>query len=283
MSSVDNLVAHLSGAADAGRSGVAQAPHLVRSARGVVPALQAAADRTGIDFSYLFHTARLESSFRPDAKASTSSASGLFQFIETTWLSTLRKHGAAHGIRPGSTAEALNLRNDPSVASLMAAEHAVENAGSLEKGLGRKATASDLYLAHFLGSGGALRFLKGLAANPASAAAKLLPAAAKANQAIFFAKGVPRSLQAVHDLLARRFNGPAATVAPDQTGAAQRPEPARSVQTNPSAGALPDRATLERLMFDTRTSGTDGHAAQSGIDPKRAAQAAYLLLAELGV
>ncbi len=245
----------------------------------MIPALQAAAERTGVDFSFLFQTARLESSFRPDAKAKTSSATGLFQFIDSTWLATLRKHGATHGIQPNSRAEALELRKDPAVASLMAAEHAADNAATLEKGLGRKAEPADLYLAHFLGSGGAVRFLKGLSANPAMAAAEMLPAAAQANKAIFFREGMPRSLQGVHDLLARRFNGEAAA-----SGAAPV-EPAALVSRPRTAPAHPhlERSTMEQLAHGATIAHGNPAASQVAADPRRVAQAAYLLLAEIGV
>ncbi|MBS3960354.1 MAG: transglycosylase SLT domain-containing protein [Sandarakinorhabdus sp.] len=257
---------------------------LARSAMLVLPALHNAAERTGVDFSFLFNTARLESSFRPDARAATSSATGLFQFIESTWLSTLRKHGAAHGIHPANREEALQLRRNPAVASLMAAEHAAENATRLRDGLGRNPTATDLYLAHFLGSNGAVRFLQGLAANPAMAAAEMLPAAARANKAIFFRDGAPRSLQGVHDLLARRFSGESRPAPPRPGGmAATRPgsaegspHPILERLRHAADGAvdprrMPDGAVDPRRMPD------------GAVDPRRAAHAAYLLLAELGV
>lgn len=247
---------------------------LTRSAGKVLPALQSAATRTGIDFSFLFNTARLESSFRPDARAKTSSATGLFQFIDSTWLSTLRKHGAAHGIHPASREEALQLRTNPAVASLMAAEHAADNAHQLEQGIGRKPTASDLYLAHFLGSGGAIRFLQGLAANPDMAAANMLPAAARANKTIFFKDGAPRSLQGVHDLLALRFSGDPTAASTMASNKPERPTISAAATQHP---------LLERLTYAAAARAGDAGPAQGGPDPRRAAQAAYLLLAELGV
>ncbi|HLV85239.1 MAG TPA: transglycosylase SLT domain-containing protein [Devosia sp.] len=48
--------------------------------------LTAAGDRNGVDFDYLLQTAMRESSLNPQAKAQTSSAVGLFQFLESTWL-----------------------------------------------------------------------------------------------------------------------------------------------------------------------------------------------------
>ncbi|MCX7676587.1 MAG: transglycosylase SLT domain-containing protein, partial [Alteraurantiacibacter sp.] len=56
-------------------------------------AIARAAQATGTDFSYLLAQARIESGLNPAARARTSSASGLFQFIDQTWLATLDRHG----------------------------------------------------------------------------------------------------------------------------------------------------------------------------------------------
>src|SRR3546814_9370713 len=62
-------------------------------------AVQSASARTGIDFDYLVDVARVESRFNPTAQAPTSSARGLYQFTRQTWLATLDRHGASHGLR----------------------------------------------------------------------------------------------------------------------------------------------------------------------------------------
>src|SRR3954449_7758326 len=56
-----------------------------------------AARATGVDPAYLMALADKESSLLPDNKARTSSAEGLFQFIESTWLEVLRRYGPKHG------------------------------------------------------------------------------------------------------------------------------------------------------------------------------------------
>ena len=53
--------------------------------KNVYDAIKNAAAKTGVNFTYLMEKAAVESSFNPDAKAKTSSATGLFQFIEQTW------------------------------------------------------------------------------------------------------------------------------------------------------------------------------------------------------
>ena len=59
--------------------------------------LTAAGDRNGVDFDYLLQTAMRESSLNPEAKAQTSSAVGLFQFLESTWLQVMKEDGPRLG------------------------------------------------------------------------------------------------------------------------------------------------------------------------------------------
>jgi hypothetical protein len=189
-------------------------------------AISVAANRTGVDFDYLMNQARVESGFRADAKAATSSASGLFQFTRQTWLATMKEHGAAHGY--GWAAEAINadddgsysvadpavrqrilaLRNQPEIASLMAAEFAADNRDRLATSLGREPEPVDLYLAHFLGVGGAGKFLKAWQADPDQPAAPLFPAAAGANPAIFYGQGgAPRALHEIRERFRAKMGG----------------------------------------------------------------------------
>jgi len=171
-------------------------------------AIARAATRTGVDFDYLLAQARLESGLDPSAKAQTSSASGLYQFIDSTWLRTLDRHGAKHGMdwadaaiapngRVADTAtrqQLLSLRYDADASSLMAAELTRENAAGLRSSLGRDAEPAELYLAHFLGLGGAQKFLGALGSDPEQSAAALMPQAARANRSIFYNGGSPRSV-----------------------------------------------------------------------------------------
>ena len=64
-------------------------------------AIQVAARRTGVSFDFLVKQAETESGFDPRAKASTSSATGLYQFLEGTWLSMVRQHGAGERLNLG--------------------------------------------------------------------------------------------------------------------------------------------------------------------------------------
>ncbi len=188
-------------------------------------AFKQASSRTGTSFDFLVQAAARESSFDPNAKAKTSSASGLFQFIESTWLETLKKNGEELGladyakhIRVDSDGkyrvdnkhlrqQLLDLRNDPEVSALVAGAFAKDNANSLSSNLGREPSAGEVYLAHFLGVKGSLRLLSAVKDQPQQAAADLFPVQARANKAVFYERnGGARSVVDVHDRLVGRFN-----------------------------------------------------------------------------
>ncbi|GMM93549.1 transglycosylase SLT domain-containing protein [Qipengyuania sp. MTN3-11] len=184
-------------------------------------AIARAATRTGVDFDYLLAQARLESGLDPSAKARTSSATGLYQFIDSTWLRTLDRHGAKHGMDwadaaigsggrvgdPTTRSQLLALRYDADASSLMAAELTRENAQGLRTTLGREPEPAELYLAHFLGLGGAQQFLGALGSNPDQSAVALMPQAARANRSIFFSGGSPRSIGEVMNLMRDKVAG----------------------------------------------------------------------------
>lgn len=200
------------------------------AARDPHEAIARASQETGADFNYLLAQARLESGLNPAAKARTSSASGLYQFIDSTWLETLDRHGAGLGF--GSAADAIQsvggkarvtdgsvrqeimaLRFDPAASALMAGALANDNSAVLSGVLGREPDAAELYMAHFLGAGGATKFLRQLASNPDVVAASILPAPAAANRTIFYKPGgAQRSVGEVMDLMrskmARAMNQP---------------------------------------------------------------------------
>lgn len=250
---------------------------LARTARPeVVSAIRQASARTGVDFAYLLEKAGIESSFDPRAQAGTSSARGLYQFIDSTWLVTLDRHGARHGYpnvaaaitRDGdgrpvvANAEAreyiLALRDDPRVAALMAAEFARDNEQALEHSLGREVGKAELYMAHFLGAGGAAKFITEMEVNGKLEASSIVPAAAQANAGVFYERGEALSLDAVFARLAGKFhqdgNGAVATATMDtqeRTGLSAPVSPAPTAAiiaaADPSFAALrADIAT--RLM-----------------------------------
>lgn len=170
----------------------------------VTDAIASASRKSGVSFQYLLATARRESGLKTDAKSTTSSASGLYQFVSQTWLSTLKAHGSELGLSdyadaitrddkgrctvcdPAMKAEILALRQDPTVSARMAAALAGDNAKSLESQLFRKPTEGELYAAHVLGAHGAARLISGAGATPGLAAETLFPEAAAANRGLFY-------------------------------------------------------------------------------------------------
>ena len=219
----------------------------------VESAIAQAAAATTVDFDYLLAQAEVESAMNPTARAATSSATGLYQFIDSTWLGTMKQHGARFGLGhvadqiemsasgnawvadPARREAILALRNDPRIASLMAAGLAEDNRAHLMPILGRQPSHAELYLAHFLGASGAGRFLSELQADPGQNAAALFARPAAANRGIFFApNGSPRSLAQVMDVidgklsraLARASDGRAVRFARADYAAASGPAPA---------------------------------------------------------
>jgi hypothetical protein len=140
-------------------------------------------------------TIQIESAGKPDARASTSSAAGLGQFIKDTWIDTVKKH------RPDlyekySRDQLLAMRVGTATASLqveMLARFTEDNA----KILGPSCTPGDLYLAHFLGVGAAKKFLN---ANPNTSSRALAgDKAADANASIFAKNPTAGALRAWAD------------------------------------------------------------------------------------
>ncbi len=176
---------------------------------GVVNAIKTASAKTGVSFSYLMEKAAAESSFNPNAKAKTSSATGLFQFIESTWMDMVEKHGDKYGVDAdkSSRQELLNMRKNPTIASFMAAEFASDNKAHLEQTVGGNIGETELYFAHFMGAGGASAFLSQLKENPMSVGADLFPKAANANRNVFYDRqtGEPKTLQAIYDRFDKKF------------------------------------------------------------------------------
>ena len=264
----------------------------------VQAAIARAAQATDIDFRYLMAQASLESGFDPAARATTSSAAGLFQFTNGTWLGTLGRHAADHGMSwvqqaisgggladPGLRARIMDLRYDPGASALMAAELANDNRAELSARLGRDPDATELYLAHFLGAAGAGEFLSALAADPMQTAASILPAAAAANPSIFYQGGEPQSLGGVMDLMRSKMAGAMdGAASPDHAYRTWSGEdPTRPVAnefraaagSSPQVVAAPPRHSMAetlRGLYDAAGAGAPAHVRK-----------AYARLAALGL
>ncbi len=242
----------------------------------VAGAIKQAASSSGTSFEYLLTTAKMESDFNPTAGASTSSAHGLFQFIDQTWLGTVKEAGAQLGYGnhadkitrssdgsysvsdPDDRRAIMKLRDDPTVASAMAGALTQSNSFRLTGMIGRRPTDSELYMAHFMGVGGAAKLIANAEDNPQATAARLFPNAAAANRSIFYdrSSGRARSVSEVYSVLGQRYASAAASSATRNAMAAAggdivRPSVAVA-SAAPSAPAVGNAAYLSTFP-DTRS------------------------------
>jgi len=102
----------------------------------------------------------IESNGDPNAKNKRSSATGLGQFLDETWLDLIRTHrpdlakGRSHD-------KILELRRDAKLARELTIRFTEQNAGMLRK-RGLPVTPGTLYLAYFAGGAGAVAILSAL-------------------------------------------------------------------------------------------------------------------------
>lgn len=242
--------------------------------KSVVFAIRDASERSGVDFSYLVKQAAVESSFDPNAKAKGSSATGLYQFIQGTWLDMVEKHGEKYGIDTSAPRkELLALRKDPELSSYMAAELANENEQFLNNNWGGEIGETELYLAHFMGAGGASSFLKAKDKSPMVAAADLFPEAARSNRSVFFEGGRARSVAEVYSLFDQKFDR--FETGMEQLAAAVNPEPqpvavaeAQVVPQEPAPIILP--ATSVVFSMRPQYGAYGGEERMAGTSPRSA-------------
>ena len=230
----------------------------------IAGAIKQAADTIGASFEYLLSTAKIESNFNPKAGASTSSAHGLFQFIDQTWLGTVKEAGTQLGYgkyadaitkSPSGTYSVSNsaartaimkLRDDPAASSAMAAVLTQSNSFKLTGKIGRRPTDGELYMAHFMGVGGAAKLISNAEDNPQASGARLFPNAAAANRSIFYdSTGRARSVSEVYSVLTSRYASAANSQATRTAMASVGVTPA-SVTI---ASAAPAAATVDNAAF----------------------------------
>jgi Transglycosylase SLT domain len=227
--SVDSISATSAAAAidpsRADQSRIADASRIDPSRLKIATSIKQAAATTGASFEYMLATAKMESNFNPKASATTSSARGLYQFIDQTWLGTVKEAGSQLGYGkyadaisksssgtyyindPSMRSSIMKLRDDPDAASSMAAVLSQSNSFKLTGRIGRRPTDGELYMAHFMGVGGAAKLISNAEDNPNASAARLFPNAAAANRSIFYEKGTgrARSVSEVYSVLSTRY------------------------------------------------------------------------------
>jgi Transglycosylase SLT domain len=252
----------------------------------VAGAIKQAAASSGTSFQYLLTTAKMESDFNPTAGASTSSAHGLFQFIDQTWLATVKEAGAQFGYGnyadmiskssdgsysvsdPTARKSIMKLRDDPSVASAMAAALTQSNSFKLTGMIGRRPSDSELYMAHFMGVGGAAKLIGNAEDNPQASATRLFPNAAAANRPIFYDRttGRARSVSEVYSVLQQRYasaaSSPATQTAMASVGGDVKPNVAVA-SAAPGTPAMPgvDTATYLSTFPAIRSAAPTAQAA----------------------
>ena len=230
----------------------------------VVSSIRQAAQTTGSDFGLLMAEASRESGFQPDAKASTSTATGLYQFIETTWLEMVRRFGGKYGVGalaeqvsqspsgrpqvadPATRQQILDLRKDPRLAAALAGEYTRVNKDEVERQLGHAVSRGDLYVAHFLGAGGAAQLLRAVEQNGNANAAQLLPEAAAANHGMFYdaATGAARTVGEIYRSITTRIEKEARVFAGTPDAPASETAPGNPPPTALAALAAPQSAGL---------------------------------------
>jgi len=247
MTVVSRGAGHQDMSVDASNAGAAAGVESLRAR--VTGAIKQAANSTGASFHYLLATAKMESDFNPTAGASTSSARGLYQFIEQTWLATVKEAGGQVGygqyadaitrtssgdyvvVDPTARRDIMKLRDDPVASSAMAGVLTQSNSFQLTGMIGRRPTDAELYMAHFMGVGGAARLINSAVDDPQASAARMFPSAASANRSIFYDKqGSARSVADVYAVLNARYASAAGSSATQSALAMYGASPAVGVQ-----------------------------------------------------
>ena len=202
----------------------ANPPNVRPSIAAVTGAIKRAAQSTGANFDYLLTTAKVESNLDPNSTISTSTATGLFQFLDQTWLGVMKTAGRAFGFGQYADAisqtssgryvvedtalrdEMMKLRKDPAANAVMGGVITQQNAAVLANRIGRKPTEGELYVAHFFGPHAAARVIHLAASEPNTDAVALFPEAARANRSVFYDRqGNARTIAGVRDELVRRY------------------------------------------------------------------------------
>jgi len=172
--------------------------------------LQNASAATRAPLDIMTKIAYAESTFKPNAKAPGSSASGLFQFIKDKWVEITGSKGKKYGITSQTSPF------DPNANALMGGEFINENIKAIQgKTLTSPPTAADVYAAHFLGAAGAKQLFREIKKNPNTIADKVFSEQASSNLEMFYKdkdKSKPRTVKELYEVFAAKMRvdpGPA--------------------------------------------------------------------------
>ena len=153
-----------------GQLAIERDPSVIPGKRGEMANMIAAtSEKYGVPPAISVGIAKIESNLNPNAKAPTSSAGGLFQFID----GTAARYGLRNKLDPQANADA-------------GVRHTRDNIDGLRKSLGRDPTPGEVYLAHFSGFGAAQKLASAGSGTPTSEI--FSPAAIRANRSILAGK-----------------------------------------------------------------------------------------------
>lgn len=155
------------------------------------------AEKQNVEPEMMSAFAAVESSLNPNAKAPNTSATGLYQFTKATWNEQMMKNARKYDLDPSTSP------TDVRASTLMASEYIKSNKRALQS-VKSDPSLTDIYLAHFLGAGGAKKFL---AADPNAIAAQVVPNAAGSNPNIFYENGRPLTISEVYTKIDRKLAG----------------------------------------------------------------------------
>ncbi|MBV6657012.1 MAG: lytic transglycosylase domain-containing protein [Devosiaceae bacterium] len=243
-------------------------------------AFASASEATGLPFDYFMTTAMRESSLDTQAAAPTSSARGLFQFIEQTWLGMVHSYGDALGLDeeaaqierradgrysvsdPDAREDVLDLRYDPDLSAMMSGLYLQENATALERALGREVTVGEGYVAHVFGPGNGARLIGLAEGQPNTVAAEIFPTQADANRGLFYTRGGdPVSVRDLYDRLVSGYPDEAV-----ETGGVPVLA-AASAGNMPSASSRSASAADSNLPLDLTPAGFDALRTSDAVVP----------------
>jgi hypothetical protein len=163
----------------------------------------------------------------------------------------------------------MKLRDDPAAASSMAAVLTQSNSFKLTGKIGRRPTDGELYMAHFMGVGGAAKLISNAEDRPQASGARLFPNAAAANRSIFFDRsGRARSVSEVYSVLTSRFasaaNSPATRTAmasvggaPPSTALASATPVAPPIDNAAYLSSFPDARSVTPVSMASASSATN--------------------------